>query len=913
MTTTTSRTDRTMMAGTKRIAVMGTLVVAGALAGAGGAVAQQGPWEPQIPEGTGTYPTGTVLVQGLDSIWTAAGEVLTGADILIVDGVIRGVGPGLSAPEGARVIDGRGMNAIPGIVDEHSHIAMSATNEFTAPMVPEVRVIDALDPDDFGIYRALSGGVTTARIMHGSSNPIGGQSAVIKTRWGMEATHDLLLPGAPRFVKFALGENVTRKGGGFNQNSRFPHSRQGVDAIYRQAFTQARAYADVWERYRANPRGFQVPPRRDLRMDALVDIMQGRIRIHAHSYRSDEILMLMRIAEEFDFKIDVFTHVLEGYRVAAEMAQHGAAASTFTDWWQYKLEAYDAIPHNAAILHEQGVLTGINTDIPWLQSFMVGEIAKPVRYGGVSKEDALRMFTLNPARMMHIDDKVGSLEVGKQGDVVLLSGSPFNSFTRVEKTIVDGIVYYDLAAEQETRGEKIITQDGAIAPQASDRPMTQAADATAVSTGPAARAAASGPSAGSLAVQESVVALVGATVHPISRASIPDGVVLLRGGVIEAVGSRTQVEIPADARRIDVQGRHVYPGLIDAVSPLGLLNFGAVGQATDLLEVGRYNPHVRAIAAVMPHYPDMKVARMNGITAAGVAQSTGVIQGTMGIVALNDQDTFERVAIEMGGPLVVDFPAPRTGADDAEPALEGERMEELVEVFERARTYVNAPSTSDDPTAGFEANVWGGDKVFLDAMVPALTGAVPVFFRATTDWQIRHVFLFAERFPEIRPVVLGGTQAFRVADELAERDIPVILSIEAAFRPTPDRDDSITASFRNAGLLVAAGVQVGFASDQGNGGDGLARNLPFVAAWSVAFGLMEEDALRALTLNNARILGLGERMGSLDTGKRADLIVTDGSPLQMLTTIERMFVGGVEVDPADNKHTRLYEAFRTRR
>jgi imidazolonepropionase-like amidohydrolase len=872
-------------------------------------LAQNGPWEAQIPEDTGTYPTGSLLVQDLDSVWTAAGEVLTGADILIVDGVIRALGADLEVPDGAEVIDGRGMHAIPGIVDEHSHIAMSATNEFTAPMVPEVRVIDALDPDDFGIYRALSGGITTARIMHGSSNPIGGQSAVIKTRWGMEATHDLLLPGAPRFVKFALGENVTRKGGGFNQNSRFPHSRQGVQAIYRQAFTQARDYAETWARYEEDPGSFAVPPRRDLRMDALVDILEGRIRVHAHSYRSDEILMLMRVAEEFDFRIDVFTHVLEGYRVAAEMAEHGAAASTFTDWWQYKLEAYDAIPHNAAILHEQGVLTGINTDIPWLQSFMIAEIAKPVRYGGVSHEDALRMFTMNPARMMRIDDKVGSLEVGKQGDVVLLSGSPFDSFTRVEKTVVDGIIYYDLSAEEETRGEPIITQDRLISPAttAPDEPRVERADATAV----AARST-GGPGATD-APQESVIALVGGTVHPVSSASIDGGVVVIRGGLIEAVGPAAQVDIPADARRVNVEGRHVYPGLIDAVSPLGLINFGAVGQATDLFEVGRYNPHVRAISAVMPHYPDMKVARMNGMTAAGVAQSTGVIQGTMGVVALNDEDTFERVAIDMAGPLVVDFPAPRSGGDDDEPALEGDRMEELVELFERARTYAAAPSTSDDPTRRFEANVWGGDQVLLDAMQPAVTGQVPIFFRADTDWQIRHVLLFADEFPEIRPVVLGGTQAFRVADALAEREIPVVLNVGAALRPTPDRDDSITASYRNAGILQAAGVQVGFGSDQGGGGDGLARNVPYMAAWSVAFGLPEDEALRALTLNNAEILGLGDQMGSLDAGKRADVIVTDGSPLQMLTSIEHMFVGGVEVDPADNKHTRLYEEFRVRR
>ncbi len=878
--------------------------------------AQQGPWEPQIPEGSGSYPTGSLLIRGIDTVWTAAGEVLAGADILIVDGIIREICTLLPADDDVPVVDGSGMTAIPGIVDEHSHIAMAASNEFTAPLVPEVRVIDALDPEDFGIYRALSGGITTARIMHGSSNPVGGQSAVIKTRWGMEATHDLLLPGAPRFVKFALGENVTRKGAGFNNDSRFPHSRQGVEAIYREAFTAAQAYRDVWAAYENDPDAFAVPPRRDLRMEALQEIMEGKIRIHAHSYRSDEILMLMRIAEEFGFRIDVFTHVLEGYKVAAEMAEHGAAGSTFTDWWQYKREAFDATPYNAAIMQEHGVLTGINTDIPWLQSFMVAEIAKPVKYGGVSREDALRMFTMNPARMMYIDDKVGSLEVGKQGDVVLLSGSPFDSFTRVEKTIVDGIVYYDLSAEEATRGERIITQD-MISPATS--PATQASspdlprDVTEVA-GPGGPSAGEPPApAAGASSQEALVALVGGTVHPVSGPIVQNGVVVMQGGTISAVGPRSQVEIPAGARQVDVSGRHVYPGMIDAASNLGLLEFGQVGQASDLREVGRYNPHVRAIAAVQPHYPDMKVARMNGITAAGVAQASGTIQGTMGVVALSDDDTFERVTIQATGPLVVDFPISGSGPDDEEPKLEGERVEELMEVFRRARVYAEAPSTADDPTRRFEANVWGGDRVFLEAMVPAIRGDVPVFFRADTDWEIRHVLLFAAEFPSIRPVILGGTQAFRVADDLAEADVPVVLTVSAAYRPTPDRDDSITASYRNAARLAAAGVRVGFASDEGTGGDGLARNVPYMAAWSVAFGLPEDAAIQTVTLDNARILGLGDTMGSLEPGKRADILVTDGSPLQMLTTIEHMFVGGVEVDPMDNKHTDLYRAFIERR
>jgi imidazolonepropionase-like amidohydrolase len=910
----------------KRTSTIFTAALAAAVAVAGTATtagAQE--WEPQIPEGTGTHPTGSLLIQGVDSVWTAAdggSQILENADILIVDGVIREIGTGIEPREGMQVVDGRGMHAIPGLVDEHSHTAMAATNEFTAPMVPEVRVMDALDPDDFGIYRALSGGVTTARIMHGSSNPIGGQSAVIKMRWGMEESNDLLVPGAPRFVKFALGENVTRKGGGFSSNSRFPHSRQGVEAIYRQAFTAAQEYEAEWERYERNPGAFRVPPRRDLRMDALVDIMRGRIRVHAHSYRADEILMLMRVAEDFDFRIDVFTHVLEGYKVASEMAEHGAGGSTFTDWWQYKLEAFDAIPHNAAIMHEQGVLTSINTDIPWLQSFFFREIVKPVKYGGVSREDALKMLTLNPAKMMYMDDKVGSLEVGKQADVVLLSGSPFDAFSRVEKTIVDGIVYFDLEDEEETRGEKIITEEDRVVTPKTE-PMTQPGDVTRISaadvgdaapgdfSGADGRVASTGAGVGLTSFsQETVVALVGGTVHPVSRPPIGNGVVVIRGGVIEAVGSASQVEIPEGARRVDVSGKSVYPGMIDAITTVGIMEFGSIGQATDVLEVGEYNPHIRAVAAVRPEFANWGVTRANGITSVGVAQQTGVIQGQLGVVELTDEDTHERVTVDDGAALVARLPvSSRPSSDDDEPELEGTRIEEFIEVFERALLFAARPSTTDDPTRRFEANQWGGDRIFLEALVPAVTGAQPVFFRMGSDWEIRHLFLLMDRFPDLRPVVVGGAQAYRVADELAERDVPVVITLEAGYRPTSDRDESVAAAWRNAAVLDAAGVKVGFASSNSEE----ARNIPYMAAHAVAFGLPEEVGVRALTLNNAEILGQGELMGSLDPGKRADIIVTDGSPLQFLTRVERMYVGGLEVDPLNNKHQRLYEAYRNRR
>jgi imidazolonepropionase-like amidohydrolase len=905
----------------------------------------------QLPQGAGTYPTGDLFIRNLDAVWTATGRVLRNTSILIRRGKIEAMGPDLSVPAGVRVVEGAGMTAIPGLVDEHSHTAMIGTNEGTVPVSAEVRVLDVLDPEGLTIYRSLSGGVTTARIMHGSANPIGGTSAVVKMRWGMDSADKLMFDGAPRFIKFALGENVTQKAAaGRAGPSRFPTSRQGVEALFVQAFTAAREYKAEWEAYRRSPERFRVPPRRDLRLETLVDVLDRRVEVHAHSYRADEILALMRVAERFGFKINVQTHVLEGYRVAREMAEHGAGGSTFTDWWHYKLEAFDAIPHNAAVMHRQGVLTAINSDISWLQAFMIYEFPKAVKWGGVSREDALRMLTAYPARMMHIHDRVGTLEVGKDGDVVLLNGDPFDTFVRVEATIVDGIVYYDAQDEAGTRKELFNPLP----------PLPRVSRGPGDVTDPRVDGGYDASLAPDLLEGSSFV-LVGGTVHPVSRPPVGDGVVIVRAGRITAVGPASQISVPDDLPRIDVTGKHVYPGMMDPLTNLGIYEFGAVSQAADLSETGVYNPHVRAISAVVPYSAAINVARANGITSALVTQTSGVIQGTAGVVQLRG-DTYERMSVRPEAALMVAFPAPRTapgssgewevfhlhggdeegaggrspyfataaflpdpfappsealggaaprlrttGNGEPMPTLEGERMESLVALFKRAQVFAASRTVAGDPTLPFEVNVRGGERVMLEALVPAVRGEMPVLFLADSEWQLRTLFLFLEEFPAVRGVVVGGTEAYRVAEELAARNIPVIIT--SAYAPTPGRDESILASYRNAALLQAAGVKIAF----GTGSTADVRKLPYHAAVSVAFGLPEEEGLKAVTLNPAEILGLGDLMGSLEPGKRADILLTDGSPLQALTRIHRMFIGGVEVDPRDNKHDALYREFVDRR
>lgn len=875
-------------------------------------------YSPQIEVGAVDVPRGSVLIQNIDSVWTATGQILTGVDILIRDGVVREIGAGLRAPGGVITVDATGLTAIPGFVDEHSHIAMTTYNECTAPIVPETRVIDQLTPTDFGVLRALTGGVTTAQVLHGSCNLVGGQSAIIKPRWGLVDPQQFLVQGAPQTVKFALGENVTRKAWSSDAPARYPLSRQGVEALYVQAFSAARAYQEEWERYRQNPRSFPVQPRRDIRLETLSDILEGRIRVHAHSYRADEILMLIGIAERFDFKIDCFTHVLEGYKVAAEMARHGACGSTFSDWWHYKLEAYDAIPYNAAIMHEQGVLTSLNSDSEELQTFALYEIQKPVKYGGVSKEEALRMYTLYPAQQLLIGDKVGSIEVGKHGDIALLSGDPFDVTTMVEKTIMDGIVYWDRSRELEFRRFPMRSLPALTAtptsvpavPWASARSLADAGDELAApastvdsrsdaSPQPLGAAAGAGPAA------QGPVAIVGATVHTGEGPAIRNGVVVVRDGRIEAVGPASQVQIPADARRIDTDGRHLFPGMTDLFTGLGLQEIGQVRTATDQREVGKFNPHLRAMIGMQPHSVTYNVARANGVTTALTHQSGGLIPGAGSLIQLKG-DTPHRLSIQDRAAMVINFPRPEGDAWE-DPELKGTDLEALVDLFERAERFVQRPTTRDRPDMPFEAQVHGGERLMLEAMVPVVIGEMPTFFNVSRERDIGTLLLFLDKFPDVRAVIVGGDQAHRHAAELGARRIPVVIGTGQSV--TRDRDDPYHTAWTNAAILHEAGVPVAFTTqDVAN-----VRNLPYHAARHWAYGLPHDVAVRAVTLTPAEILGLGGEMGSIAPGKRADLVLADGDILQITTRIDRMWIGGEEVQPEDNKHDRLYEEFRARR
>lgn len=375
------------------------------------------------------------------TVWTNEKEgKLENADVLIKNGKIAKVGKGLSDAS-AVVIDGTGKHVTPGIIDEHSHIAVQSINEGGQSVTSEVRIADNLNPEDINIYRQLSGGVTTSHILHGSANTIGGQTQLIKLRWGAD-DEGLKFKGADPFIKFALGENVKRTTS--QNNNRFPDTRMGVEEVLNDAFSRAKDYESAMK---ADPKG----TRRDLELDALVEIMNKKRFITCHSYVQSEITSTMRVAEKYGVRFNTFTHILEGYKVADKLKAHGANASTFADWYYYKVEVTDAMAYNAAIMYKMGLNVCINSDDAEMARRLNQEAAKTVRYGGVPEEDALKMVTLNPAKALHVDDKVGSLKAGKDADVVIWSDNPLSIYAKAEKTIVDGTVYFDREKDAEQR------------------------------------------------------------------------------------------------------------------------------------------------------------------------------------------------------------------------------------------------------------------------------------------------------------------------------------------------------------------------------------------------------------------------------------------------------------------------------
>lgn len=788
--------------------------------------------------------------------------------VLVRDGIIDAIGD-VTAPEGVHVIQGEGRHLTPGAIDAHSHMAIDrGINESTLSITADVDIGDTINAEDVSIYRALAGGVTSAHIMHGSANAIGGRGEIIKCKWGRTADEIRFDQGTPQPIKFALGENPKRSNGG-RAGSRFPDTRMGVEAIFYRAFSRAGEYQAEWAEYRAaQDRGEDpAPPRRDLRLDVLTGILEGTVDVHSHSYRADEIVMLMRAAEHFGFRVKTLHHVLEGYKVAQEIAAHGAGGSTFGDWWAYKIEAYDAIPQNAGLMTEAGVNVSLKSDSNEMMRRLFGEAAKSVRYyPEMSREDALLLITLNPAQQLGIDDRVGSIEEGKHADLVLHTGDPLSSLSRVEWTMVDGEIEFTridaFGLDAEPPSVAVIESSGGEAAWDPDGGET--------------------------------LALVSGTVHTVSGGSIPGGTVLIQDGILVGVGK--DLEIPAGARVVDLSGKHLWPGQVALHTGLGLWEIGSVRGTDDLSEIGGNQPDIRVSSSLNAESAHIGVTRFNGVTRAQSApQGGGPMMGQSALIRLAGE-TWEELLHVDRDMLHVSFPRTPNTADEKD---ERDAVTEMRKLLGEARAYGELLADAEEhgtPRPAHDSR--------LEALQPYIRGEKPVAMHCSNAQTILRAVQFAEE-EGLKPLLMGGREAWKVADILAAKDVPVVVGPVLAL-PT-SRFDPYDSAYANAAVLSRAGVR--FAIMPGDNEN--PRNLAFHGAMASAFGLPREEALRAITLYPAQLLGVGNQLGSLEVGKVADVVVTDGDLLEISSRVEQVFIDGVRASMR-NRQNELYGRYRDR-
>lgn len=845
-----------------------------------GAANSQTPIETEAMRKPSIVTNGSCLIKG-GTIITVTHDVIPNGDVLVKDGKIVSVGRNLSAPAGTVVIDARGKFVTPGIVDAHSHMAASSSvNEFSDAITPEVRIADIIDPEDDSFPQKLAAGYTSALVLHGSANPIGGESQIIKLRY-KRPIGEVLFPGAPRIVKFALGENVKQSNGG-DQQTRFPATRMGVEATYRRAFAQAQDYKAAWDRYNASSSGPR--PRKDLRLQALADILDRKIIVHCHSYRQDEMLMMARLSQEFGFRL-VFTHSLEAYKIAPELAKAGIPASSFADAWSYKAEVMDAIPYNAALCWKAGMLMSINTDTSNGMTPVNLDAAKSMRFGGVPPEEAIKFVTINPAKQLGIDSMVGSLEPGKEADIAIWSGHPLSVFSRCDMTLVDGDVFFQ---RRDTFGlDKTSTrdQDVSIPRDRAIKPVPRFAR---------------------------TIAIVGGDVYPVSGPVIHGGTVVIQDGKILAVGKN--IGIPARSYAVRADGLRVYPGFIDAGSQIGREENGAVLSTQDTTELGRFQPDVVAVTAVNPESEHIPIARLGGITSTLERPLGPVIAGQGSVMNLGGWTT-EQLAVIPKAALYINYPSgPESLPDSFRQSLTPDDLQkrkdfaqaqrdQLKDYLGMAKRYMLARRDNPNGTPV---------DVRLEALRPYFEGQKPAVISAATAQSTKDAVNMAEEVG-LKMILAGGKETWRVASFLAEKKIPVILEAAAitalsAEGNTPTRDfDPWDSVLSQPALLHRAGVPIAFAS----GESATSYELPLRAGLACAYGLPGDAAIRALTIDAANMLGVGDRLGSLEKGKIANVVIYNGDPLEITTKVQALFINGQGV-PLESKWTRLYEKYSQR-
>ncbi|MCH2101153.1 MAG: amidohydrolase family protein [Planctomycetes bacterium] len=886
--------------------------------------------------------SGSVMIQN-GTIYTVAGDDPFVGSLLIEDGKITAVSSGyLSPPDGVPVYDAAGKHVTPAMLDAHSHLALASINEGSMTITAEVRIGDMIITRDYGIYRAAAGGTAMVQSLHGSANPIGGQAVVWEMDYHANRMDEVRYP-AKQGIKFALGENVKQSNWN-NSGNRFPNSRMGVQAVYRRAFQAAQDYSA--QRVQADA-GLLPGFRRDVRLEVLADIIENKIHIQCHSYRADELQMFLNVCQEFGIEKPTFQHVLEGYKVAPELAEYGAMGSSFADWWAYKIEAYDAVPYNPAMMHDAGMVSSINSDSDDLIRRLNTEAGKSLRYSDLYWEDAMSFATKNVATQLWIDEFVGTLEPGKDGTVAVWDADPLSTYARCYLTLARGKTLFEWKPSNDENWENYANAVANFSVSIADRGTAAESQ---FDGGPEEWEAWTHLGHGEHYLIDNV--------HIHSMAEAPSaggdfkskGWVEVKDGRFVRVGSgRFRAQRPTGATMVDGRGMDLYPGFINGTDATGLYEIGSVRGTDDRRETGSDHPDLSIASAIHADSAHHDVTRMHGITHVYVRPGYGRIMGQGAMIQLEGDVTDEMVVSKDHG-LVIRFPrarAPRlgqigqaedlhehdclaAGKEDHEYVLdlggvhqdghEHEHQDEGVDelVFD-PREGVQMPDSIDELDKWFDDALEYGEEmdrlaaagaspivrnVKLAALVPYARGDKSVLIEANDAITIMAARAWGKD-RGLNVIYLGAKEAWKVAGYLGADKARVILG--SVMDLPSRRNDPYDANWRGAMVLKVAGCEVALRTDNPE----VSRNLPFQAAAASAWGLGRDATLRALTIDAARILGVEQFTGSIEVGKSANFFLASGDPLDFTGSVQRMWIGGREVS-LTNRQTELRDRYQKR-
>jgi imidazolonepropionase-like amidohydrolase len=843
-------------------------------------------------------PSRTTVIRNA-TILTAAGPVIERGSVLLENGKVAAVGPAVTAPADAVVIDATGKWVTPGVIDTHSHLGVYAApgieslqdgNEMTNPNTAEVSSEHAIWPQDPQFELALAGGVTTMHILPGSGNLFGGRSVTVKNVPARTADA-MKFPGAPYGLKIACGENPMRVYGGRNTA---PSTRMGNVAGYRKAWQAAVEYNERWKKWRADGADAAKRPDRNLQLETLAGVLNGEIRIQNHCYRADEMATMIDISKEFGFKIASFHHAVEAYKIRDLLVANDICASMWADWWGFKLEAYDGITQNIALVHEAGGCAIVHSDSADGIQRLNQEAAKAIRAGAeagitISRADAVKWISINPAKALGIEKVTGSLEPGKNADVVIWSGDPFSAYAHAERVFIDGAQVFDRA-------------DTAKLPRSDFQlgilPVPQSLGLSSAVPGPGSRvpgpsSAAAGPGSRVVPVSGDVIAIVNARILPVSGAPIEHGTLVMRGGRIAAVGI---MKAPDGARVIDAGGKTVTPGWIDSGIQTGTVEIplGAEGTADENTTDARVSAAFTVVDSFNGNSAVIPVTRIEGITRALVTPG-GTGNVFLGQGAVMDFSGAQVPASVTRAPAVIVALLGEAGAGVAG-GSRSTAMLRLREILDDARDYaINKVAYNSRNRRDYARG-----RLDLEALQPVLKGQVPLAIQANRASDLLAAVRLADEF-KVRLVLVGASEGWMVAEQLAKAKVPVVV------KPLTNIPsfDSLGATLENAARLSRAGVTLALASfDTQN-----SRVLRQEAGNAIANGLDRDAALRAVTLTPAQLWGVADRVGSLEAGKDADVVIWSGDPFELTTGAERVFIKGVEV-PRETRQRALLERYR---